>query len=135
MNWEVAIELAHQRMREIDKKCGEYHIDILPVVGTKEERDNGLISFTAYNEYLYLIDSQNYSGLLILSDTAIYNADDHTHNTKHQEFTGHIQIFKLPGSEWSITDAQDLLIMAAAVPAPEPVTKLNPVNFLRVVIH
>jgi len=126
MNYETAIELAHQRMREIGKAPGQYHIDVYSTVGTPDERAQGMISFTAYNEYLYLINYERYFGLIILSDSAIFHADDHSFDTKSQEFTGDIKIFRLPEKSWSIDGTGGSI----AILGPQ-----IPVDFLRVIIH
>lgn len=124
MNYEAAIELAKQRMREIGKGPCEYHIDVLSIIGDNDERKAGLIQFKAYNEYLYLIDYRNYFGLTIISDSAVFNSDDYTYNTKLQEHTGGIRIIK-SGKTWSIEG-----LATETDPA-----KQTPVDFVRVVIH
>lgn len=126
----MAIELAHQRMREIGKKPCEYHVDVLSIVGTAAERLNGAIFFKAYNEYLYLIDYQNYYGFVIISDSAFFNATDYTHNTKLQEFTGQIVIVRLPGG-WSI-DGGGLVLDGDLYGIRR---RMIPIDFVRVVIH
>jgi len=126
MNYETAIALAHQRMREIGKSPDEYHIDVLSIIGTPEERLAAEISYKAYNEYLYLVDYKNYYGLIILSDSAIFHADDYSYNTKSQEFTGAVKIFRLPETSWSIDGTGgSIATLGGQVP----------VDFVRVVIH
>lgn len=93
MNYETAIVLAHQRMREIGKKRNEYHIEPVSIVGTEAEQKQGEIVIKAYNEYYYLVDYQIYYGFIIISDTGYFNADNYTQNT-YQEFTGLIRIVK-----------------------------------------
>lgn len=137
MNYEMAIELAHQRMREIGKCRREYHIDVLSIFGTQDERDNGLITYKAYNEYLYLIDYANYAGLIILSDSAYFNADDYTENTKLQEFTGEIKIIRV--GTWSIDGTSGGGGLGGGIgegpPSGDIRRNLVPVDFVRVVIH
>ncbi|MDP2385686.1 MAG: hypothetical protein Q8M29_04905 [Bacteroidota bacterium] len=93
MNYETAIELAHQRMREIGKRRSEYHIEPVSIVGTRAQQKEGEIVIKAYNEYYYLVNYQIYYGFSIISDTGYFNADDYTQNT-YQEFTGLIRIIK-----------------------------------------
>jgi len=97
MNYETAIELARQRMREIGKQPDEYHIEPVCIIGNKVEQRTGEIVIKAYNEYYYLVNYENYFGFTILSDTGYFNADDYTENTI-QEFTGliRIQIITVP---------------------------------------
>lgn len=137
MNYETAIELAHQRMREAGKRRREYHIDVLSIFGTEEERFNGLIIYKAYNEYLYLIDYANYAGLIILSDSAYFNADDYTENTKLQEFTGEIKIIRT--GIWSIDGSSGGGVLTGGIgeapPGGDIRRSIAPVDFLRVVIH
>lgn len=126
MNYEAAIELAHQRMREIGKAPEQYHIDVLSIVGTEAERLAGEITFKAYNEYLYLIDYLNYFGFIIFSDSAIFHADDYTFSSKLQEFTGEVKILRLPEKSWSIDGKGGPVVVLGP---------MRPVDFVRVVIH
>lgn len=101
MTYETAIELAHQRMREIGKSKDEYHIEPVCIVGTELERRKGEILIKAYNEYYYLVNYEKYFGFIILSDTGYFNADDYTENT-YQEFTGLIRILQ-KNKAWNVT--------------------------------
>jgi hypothetical protein len=125
MNYEAAIAFARQRMREIGKSPCEYHMDVLSVVGTLDERTAGEITIQARNEYLYLLNYEELFGLLIMSDYAYFHADDYSFNTKSQEFTGLIKIIRLPSVAWSIDNP------TAEGGGPHQ----KPVDFLRVVIH
>lgn len=98
MNYVTAIELAHQRMREIGKCPHEYHVEPVSIVGKLLEQRKGEIILKAYNEYYYLVNYDIYYGFVIMSDTGYFNADDYTENTI-QEFTGLIRIIKT--GEWS----------------------------------
>lgn len=95
MNYEAAISLALQRMKEINR-C-EYHYEPVIVVATQKELESRLIQVRAYNEFYYLINYEGQTGIEIISDTGYFNADDYLNNTV-QEFTGLIQI-KLEGYE------------------------------------
>jgi hypothetical protein len=108
MNYETAIVLAHQRMREIGKCADEYHIEPVCIVGKDLERKNGEIILKAYNEYYYLVNYEVYFGFVIISDTGYFNADDYTENTI-QEFTGLIRIIK-KGTFWNVNLTNTLLI-------------------------
>lgn len=102
MDYIAAIELAKQRMREIGKCPEDYHFEVVHVVGTAEERSAGRIRLKAFNQYYWLINFENYSGLEIISDTGYFNSFDFTNNTI-LEFTGAIIIQKLnPALPWSI---------------------------------
>ncbi len=91
MNYETAIELAHQRMREIGKNINEYHIEAVSIASKRSEGKKPEIIIKAYNEYYYLVNYEIYSGFVILSDTGFFNADEYSENTL-QEFTGLIRI-------------------------------------------
>ena len=117
MNYETAITLAHQRMREIGKTKEDYHIEPVCIVGTELERNKGEIILKAYNEYYYLVNYENYFGFLILSDTSYFNADDYTENTP-QEFTGLIRILK-NAPTWNMTNK----------------TPPKAIDFIKVTIH
>lgn len=123
MNYEAAIALAHQRMHEIGKQRGEYHIEPVCVVGTELERKNGVIIIRAYNEYFFLVNYEKYYGLRIFSDVSYFDADDFTYNTVPQEFSGLIRIVRITGKAWSI-DGEAI-----------PKGKTIPVDFLKVTIH
>ena len=103
MNYETAITLAHQRMREIGKTIADYHIEPVTIVGTALERSNGEIVIKAYNEYYYLVNYEKYFGFIILSDSSFFNADDYSENT-YQEFTGRIRILK-KGKTWNLSNS------------------------------
>lgn len=100
MNYETAIELAHQRMREIGKSIEQYHIEPVSIVGKNLEQRTGEIVLKAYNEYYYLVNYELYFGFVIISDTGYFNADDYTENTIH-EFTGLIRIIQ-KGKTWNV---------------------------------
>ncbi len=103
MNDINAIQLAHQRMREIGKTPEEYHVEVVQIVGTYPERVAGRIQIKAYNEIYWLINWYNYYGLEIISDSGYWNSFDHTANT-NEEFTGLIIIQKIaPDVIWSIS--------------------------------
>lgn len=103
MNYETAIELVKQRMREIEKSPEEYHFDVVHVVGTPQERTAGRIRVKAFNQYYFLINFETYFGFEIISDTGYFNSFDFTNNTI-LEFTGAITIQKLdPTMPWSIS--------------------------------
>lgn len=118
MNYETAIELAHQRMREIGKCIHEYHIEPVCIVGKDEEIRSKEIILKAYNEYYYLVDYKNYLDFIILSDTGYFNANDYTENTV-QEFTGLIRI---------------ILIRKGGLELPE-IQPFKPIDFIKVTIH
>ena len=101
MNYDAAIELAKQRMRELGKTPDEFHFELVTVVGTQMERGNKLIQVKAYNQLYFLVNSQNYQGLKILADTGHFNSDDYSNNTT-QEFTGLIEITELTPAEWNV---------------------------------
>lgn len=104
MNYEAAISLARQRMREIGKQPGEYHYEVVFVVGTAEERAAGLIQLNAFNQYYYLINWEWYYGFEICSDGNYFNLSDFTQNTL-EEFTGVISI-KKNQAYWSIAEGE-----------------------------
>ena len=93
MTYETAIELAHQRMREIGKTKDQYHIEPVCVYGTEREHKYEEIKIKAYNSIYFLVNYQNYFGFIILSDSGYFNADNYRENTS-QEFTGLIRILK-----------------------------------------
>lgn len=120
----TAIQLAHQRMREIGKTPEEYHLEVVEVVGTNAERAAGKIQFKAYNQYYYLFNTNGYYGLEIISDSGYWNSFDFTNNTI-VEFTGHIIIQKLdPTGLWSIANDD-----GSGLPP-----KTQPVEFIRATI-
>lgn len=116
----TAIEYAKQRMKEIGKRIGQYHIRPLIVAGSYDERAAKKITLNAHNQYLYLVHYWRYFGLEIFSDTGYFNADDYTNNTI-QEFTGQIQIQQLPSTLWSIENVD-----------VKPI-KQYPLNFITVI--
>jgi hypothetical protein len=124
MNYETAIELAHQRMREIGKCIHEYHIEPVSIVGKLLEQRKGEIVLKAYNEYYYLVNYEIYYGFVIISDTGYFNADDYTENTI-QEFTGLIRIIQ-KGKSWNVNSPS-----AAHVPIEKRVTIIEEVEMLR----
>lgn len=137
MNHEAAIRFAEQRMRELGKNPEAYHYSPLVVVATQEELEKGEIIIKAYNEYFYLINYENQTGIEILSDTGYFNSDDFSNNTS-QEFSGLIRI-KFIGF------APPSKSQAAAVPARRQIVisdksstailKIKPIEFLRVTFH
>jgi hypothetical protein len=139
MNYETAIELAHQRMREIGKSKDEYHIEPVTIIGTELERENGEIILKAYNEYYYLVNYENYFGFIILSDSGFFNADDYSENT-YQEFTGIIKILK-KGDVWNMSNTilmntpieQNLTLIQALQLLS--IQKLRAIDFIKVTIH
>lgn len=124
MNYETAIELAHQRMREIGKSREDYHIEPVCIVGTELERRNGEIILKAYNEYYYLVNYEKYIGFIILSDTGFFNADDYTENT-YQEFTGLIRILQ-KNKSWNVAGT-----IANVEPKPTNITIIQEVEMIR----
>lgn len=124
MNYETAIVLAHQRMREIGKCINEYHIEPVSIVGKLLEQRKGEIVLKAYNEYYYLVNYEIYYGFVIMSDTGYFNADDYTENTI-QEFTGLIRIIQ-KGKTWNINSAS-----ATLKPIEKRVTIIEEVEMLR----
>ncbi len=123
MNYETAIELAKQRMREIGKTPDEYHIESVSVVGTHQERADKHIIIKAYNEYYYLVNYQSCFGFVIISDTGTFNTDDFTDNNP-QEFSGMIQLIQFGGTNWSISTVD-----------PAGIEIQRPVEFIKAVIH
>jgi hypothetical protein len=113
MNYQTAIELAHQRMREIGKSKEQYHIEPVSVVGTALEQKLGEIIINAYNQYYYLVNYQHYYGISIYSDTGYFNADNYTQNTSTQEFTGLIRIVRNK-NKWNINASNALHTPAEA---------------------
>jgi hypothetical protein len=102
MNHDIAIELAKQRMQEIGKRPGEYHLEMITVAGTEQERAAGKITVKAYNQIYYLLDWHLYYNAEISSDSGYFRSDDHTNNTV-EEFTGLIKIKKLvPFGTWNL---------------------------------
>ena len=139
MNYETAIELAHQRMREIGKKRNEYHIEPVSIVGTELQQREGEIVIKAYNEYYYLVNYQIYYGFVIISDTGYFNADNYTQNTR-QEFTGLIRIIK-NNKLWNVNAAS---IQLTAKGSYTTVTQelemirrqtFRAIDFIKVTIH
>ena len=139
MNYETAIVLAHQRMREIGKSNEQYHIEPVSIVGKDIERKNGEIILKAYNEYYYLVNYEAYYGFIILSDTGYFDADNYTENTL-QEFTGLIRIIQ-KGAYWNLNLTNSLL-----VPNPKfmnvlteleliRIKTLRAIDFIKVTIH
>ena len=124
MNYETAIFLAHQRMREIGKTVDEYHIEPVTIVGKELERKNGEIIINAYNEYYYLVNYENYYGFMITSDTGYFNADNYTENTT-QEFTGLIRIIQRK-KYWNVTIPNNLL-----VPKTHRITVIDELELMR----
>lgn len=124
MNYETAIELAHQRMREIGKCPHEYHIEPVSIVGKLLEQRKGEIVLKAYNEYYYLVNYENYYGFVIISDTGYFNADDYTENTI-QEFTGLIRIIQ-KGKSWNVNSNPTV-----AVPMDSKRTIIQEVEMIR----
>lgn len=108
MNYETAIVLAHQRMREIGKCIEDYHIEPVSIVGKELERRSGEIILKAYNEYYYLVNYEIYYGFVIMSDTGYFNADDYTENTL-QEFTGLIRIIQ-KNKSWNVSSSNALVM-------------------------
>jgi hypothetical protein len=126
MNYETAIELAKQRMREIGKTPDEYHIEPVNIVGTATERLAKRIQINAYNDIYFLVNYEKHSGILILSYSGAFNSDDYTENTT-EEFTGEIYIFQLPGvANWSLSTPS---------PIPGAPEILKPLEFIKVSIH
>jgi glutathione peroxidase-family protein len=101
MNYEAAIELAKQRMRELGKTPEAYHLEVVAIVGTASERSVKSIKVKAYNQLYFLVNSSSYQGLKILGDTGYFNSDDYTNNTT-QEFTGLIEITQIVGKTWTV---------------------------------
>ena len=122
MDWYTAIEFAKQRMKEIGKRTGDYHIKSVIVVGTLEQRSARRIVIQARNEYYILVNYGKLSGLEILSDTGYFNSDDYTNNTNTQEFTGEIIITQLKGKNWSIDTKTDTGVL-----------EQFPINFIKVI--
>lgn len=139
MNYETAIVLAHQRMREIGKSIEQYHIEPVSIVGKDLERRNGEVVLKAYNEYYYLVNYENYYGFVILSDTGFFNADNYTENTI-QEFTGLIRIIQ-KGKFWNLNLTNTLLVPNStkinAVDELELMRTKAPraIDFIKVTIH
>jgi hypothetical protein len=102
MNDITAIQLAHQRMREIGKSPEEYHVEVIEVVGTLAERIAGKITFKAYNQLLWLFNTYAYFGFEIRSDSGYWNSFNYSNNTI-VEFTGEIIIQKIT-PDWSISN-------------------------------
>lgn len=124
MNYETAIVLAHQRMREIGKSIEQYHIEPVSIVGKRLEQRQGEIILKAYNEYYYLVNYELYFGFVIISDTGFFNADDYTENTI-QEFTGLIRIIQ-KGRNWNVNSPSAML-----APIEKRVTIIEEVEMLR----
>jgi hypothetical protein len=139
MNYETAIVLAHQRMREIGKSIEQYHIEPVSIVGKDLERRNGEVVLKAYNEYYYLVNYENYYGFVILSDTGFFNADNYTENTI-QEFTGLIRIIQ-KGKFWNLNLTNTLLVPNStkinAVDELElmRIKTVRAIDFIKVTIH
>lgn len=135
MNYEAAITLAEQRMREIGKSPGDYHFSPIVITGTQEELNKGEIEIKGYNEYFYLINYEKYSGFEIISDTGYFNADDYTNNTV-QEFTGMIHI-KLAGITQQQSASSNIIkkMMAISEKSDTAILQVKPIEFLRVTVH
>lgn len=139
MDYRTAIELAHQRMREIGKARELYHIEPVTIVGSQLERNNGEILIKAYNAYYYLVNYERYSGFYIVSDASFFDADEYTENTR-QEFTGTIRIIR-KGASWNNVTPITPVIDPDGNAGPPPIiftepTGMNqtirPIDFLRV---
>lgn len=135
MDFTTAIHQAHQRMREIGKTYKQYHIEPVTIVGTEIERINGEIILKAYNAFYYLVNYQNYTGLLIFSDSGFFDADDLTQNTI-QEFTGLIRIVR-KGSTWLPSTGSTPIITIEGGLAPDDGTTtrpqaIKPIDFIKV---
>jgi hypothetical protein len=137
MDYETAIQLAHQRMREIGKSRQDYHIEPVCIIGTALERIKGEIRLKAYNEYYYLVNYEKYTGFMILSDSGFFNADDYTENT-YQEFTGLIRI--LQKKSVGVPPPNNIAprtMVAAMMPQGEliPTQTAKAIDFIKVTIH
>lgn len=138
MNYETAIELAHQRMREIGKSREQYHIEPVSIVGKDIERKSGEIILKAYNEYYYLVNYEAYYGFIIISDTGYFDADNYTENTP-QEFTGLIRIIQ-KGTYWNLNLPSSLIIPTPKINVITElelirIKTLRAIDFIKVTIH
>lgn len=140
MNYETAIVLAHQRMREIGKCIHEYHIEPVSIVGKELERRQGEIILKAYNEYYYLVNYEIYFGFVIISDTGYFNADDYTENTI-QEFTGLIRIIQ-KNKTWNVNSPNNAILapIGKRISIIEEVEMIRTktvraIDFIKVTIH
>lgn len=98
MNYEVAIQYAKQRMRELGKSEQEYHFEPVYVLPTEAEEANGFFEINAYNEIYIVVNTERYFGVMVLSDNSAFVSDNAIKNGA-PEFTGKIRFFKT-GLKW-----------------------------------
>ena len=121
MNYEAAIMYAHQRMREIGKTPDQYHFEPVRISATEQEKADGLVLISDYNELYIIVHPNRYFGVFILSDNSSFNSNE-GRDCGAPEFTGMIRIIKM-GMLWNLE-----MDTVREIPA-------IPIEFLRVVIY